>query len=106
MKTWTLFEAVEWLLRTCRDRTAIDARTVLVSLTGAGSDSEPPGDILREAIRYAREQAFDSSPGGWIRVVGEAEPSTDSQATVYLTAQGRAALGRREEALERDPDQQ
>jgi len=106
MRTWTLFEAVEWLLRECRNENAVGGRTnaVLISLTVAGSDSEPPGTLLREAIHYARNRALDYSPDGWIRLVGNADPSTDSQAAVYITAQGMASLDRREKALERDPE--
>ena len=98
MRTWSLFDAVEWLLKKCRDEGAIgpDAVPVGISLTGEGSSSEPPGESIREALEYARKQAFEFFPDGWVCLHGSVDPETESVVPVYITKQGKVVLERRE----------
>lgn len=98
MTTWSLFDTVEWLLRECRDRGAVgaDARLITVSLVGEGSEDQPPGEAVREALDYCRKQAFEFFPDGWVRLHGGGDPALDSEVAVYITEPGRTALEKRE----------
>jgi len=106
VKAWSLFDTVEWLLRECRDKGAVgaDAVPVTISLVGSGSEDQPPGEAVREALDYCRKQAFEFFPDGWVRLHGGSDPTLESEVAVYITKQGRKALENRERSRRESED--
>ncbi|HUT87446.1 MAG TPA: hypothetical protein VMX15_05120, partial [Candidatus Heimdallarchaeota archaeon] len=71
MKSWAWDDVIEWLLQKCRDKkeTDPDNPCATVNLTGPGSDSEPSGELIRDAIIWALKEGFCGRPKrGLVRI--------------------------------------
>jgi len=90
-----LHDVVEWLLKKSKAKDREEPSQYALIDLGRLEPGDPVPEAILRAFEWAREQAFDTFPGGYVRGEVVRERDVPRYLKVAITAAGSEALERR-----------